>query len=345
MGPTLAPVRHLTVLLGAVATLALPTFAPAATPSPSGWSNLFRVAQDGRRLVELAPESDYYRRLAGSPAGDEFAFTTADGLWITNGRPGAARLISADGDNPDGTGVQELAWSGNGRRVVLGACVNTAIQCVPNVIVVDVATGRRTTFPFAADSPSLSGDGQKVLVRIQRTGFTVLATPDGHILRRFDGVEDARFAPRGHLVAYSNPRHQLCLMHDDGRRRRCSRSQGLRPIWSADGSTIAFQMIVSDGAAWRVAVMKTKGNLRPQPVTAEEGWGGGPMPRNTYSLSRDGRVLATSISRDMRCLHVVSKGRNRCVRQPGAGPCAASETAFTRNGEIVFSSVCVGYRS
>jgi hypothetical protein len=322
--------RRVTVLLMSV--LALPTLAVAATPTPSAWTDFFRVSPNGAGLIAIAPESDGVGRLAGSPSGNAVAFTTNAGLWVTSGTRRSARLLS-----PSGAGVRELTWSGNGRRIAFAACDGPP-PCDARISIVDVGTGSKTTLPFFGESLSLSGDGNRIVVRPQASNSAVLATATGRVIRRLVGVADARFAPRGRLLAYTDAVHRLCLMREDGRQKRCSRSTGFHPVWSGDGSTIAFQKMVSDGAFWRFALMSTR-TLVARPVGPEgtwpdaDGW-------NAFSLSHDGRMIAAG----GQCVEIVTIRGKRCLTAQ-AGPCSASETGFLRSGQVAFSSVCVGYRS
>jgi len=336
--PTLTPVRCLQSLLGSLAVawaLVLPAGVAAETPSPQLTSTVNRVSLATGEVVPLAPDTDVNERVAGAPAGGRVAFTTADGLWLSNGSPGSARLLSStDGTTTSESGTRELAWSGDGRRLAIGTCVWTPPDgiCTFRVSVLEISSGRRFTLPFSATSPSLSPRGRRILAYQQPDGPMVLATVSGQILRRFGpDLSEMRFAPRGRLIAYRNTFGLMCVMRDDGKNRRCFGRQGRSPAWSADGSKLAFEA-TSNWADFRIAVANVRSTRLAHLVTRPD------VSSSDISWSPDGRTLAFG----GQCLHVTAHGHTRCAVPP-AGACDMYGTAFLLRSRVVFSAACLGF--
>jgi WD40 repeat protein len=320
--------------------LALPASGAATTPSPVATSALLRVTAHGKSPVPVAPIGDQYRRMAGSPDGRQIAFTTPEGLWITNGDRSSNRMISPDGTAVDNTGTQEIAWSGNGRRLAIGTCVGDRGSCVRRVAVIDVQSGRKTALPFEAESPSLSQDGSQIAVLDESTRTVVVTTPNGRILARLGHIQDARFSPREQLIAYVNASGEVCLTRSTGERRRCLGVRGSKPVWSPNGTRLAFQTTGSAGFYWRIALAKTgeQRSIRRVParfsLPPDMAWTGG---NAGVSWSPNGRLLAYGGDR----LHVLEGRISRTFSL--AAPCYVSGTAFTRGNSIVFSAVCLNW--
>jgi hypothetical protein len=145
-------------VVGSVAlALVFPATVLAQTPSPTLTSSVNRVSLATGDVVQLAPDTDVNERIAATPTGGRVAYTTADALWLSDGSPESARLLSAaDGTTSSEAGTRELAWSGDGRRLAIGSCVVVEGICAMRVSVIEISTGRRFTLPFSATSPSLS---------------------------------------------------------------------------------------------------------------------------------------------------------------------------------------------
>jgi WD40-like Beta Propeller Repeat len=322
--------------LGSIAlALLLPAAVWAQTPSPQLTSTVNEVSLATGDVVPLAPDTDVNARITGTPRGGRVAFTTAEGLWLSNGSPGSARLLSAADDTTSSeSGTRELAWSGDGRRLAIGTCVWTPPNgtCTLRVSVLDIPTGRRFTLPFPATSPSLSSDGRRILVERQPDGPTVLARVNGRIIRRFDSdVGDMHFAPHGRLIAYRNRFGLMCVMRDDAKKQRCFGRQGRAPAWSADGSKLAFEA-TSNWADFRIAVANVRISRVARFVTRPD------VSSSDISWSPDGRRLAFGGM----CLHVVARGRTRCAVPP-QGACEMNGTAFLRRSRVVFTLACLGF--
>jgi WD40-like Beta Propeller Repeat len=323
-------------VLGSIAlVLLLPAATLAATPSPQLTSTVNQVSLATGHVVPLAPDTDVNERIAGTPGGGRVAFTTAEGLWLSNGSRASARLLSAaDGTTSSESGTRELAWSGDGRRLAIGTCVWTPPNgtCTLRVSVLEISTGRRFTLPFPATSPSLSPDGLRILVAREPDGPVVLATVNGQIVRRFDSdIGDMHFAPRGRLIAYRNSFGLVCVMRDDEKKRRCFGRQGRAPSWSADGSKLAFEA-TSNWADFRIAIAHVRTSHVAPLVTRPD------VSSSDISWSPDGRQLAFGGT----CLHVTAGGRTRCAVRP-QGACDMQGTAFLRRNQVVFTLACLGF--
>jgi WD40-like Beta Propeller Repeat len=322
--------------LGSIAlALLLPVTVSAQTPSPQLTSTVNRVSLASGDVVPLAPDMDVNERIAGTPAGGRVAFTTADGLWLSDGSPGSARLLSAaDGTTASELGTRELAWSGDGRRLAIGTCAWTPPNgdCTFRVSVFEISTGRRFLLPFSATLPSLSPNGRRILVLEQPDGPMVLATVAGRIRRRFDpNIADMHFAPRGRLIAYRNTFGLMCVMRDDGKNRRCFGRQGRVPAWSADGSKLAFEA-TSNWADFRIAVANVRTSRVARLVTRPD------VSGSDISWSPDGRALAFG----GQCLHVTAGDHTRCAVPP-QGACDMYGSAFLRRSRVVFTLRCLGF--
>jgi hypothetical protein len=163
----------------------------------------------------------------------------------------------------------------------------------------------------------------------------VIATLEGRLLVRLGQAEQVRFAPRGRLLAYVNRLGWVCIMRDDGKQRRCL-AAGTRPVWSPEATKLAFQASPDFGFDWRFALANVTGRPRVHPVSpwfqfpanlAETDRNGG------LSWSPNGRLLAYGGGE----LHVVP---GRTLPPVGNGFCSVVSTAFTRAGEILYSSKC-----
>lgn len=320
---------HYPLPLVGLAALALSASGSAATPSPPPpTSELIRVSVDGGRTALVARPVD---EVAGSTDGLRIAFTNTDGLWVTNGDSASNRRVLSDHDR-----VGHLAWSGDGRRLAAQGCADEPTStCVPRVSVVDVRTSTMATLPFAAASPSLSPTGERIAVVVHPRGPTVIATIAGRVLVRLGRLEDVRFAPRGHLLAFVSPSGRACVMRDDGKQRRCL-ARGARPVWSPRATALAFLASRNAGFEWRFAVVNVFGSPR---VRAVSPWFQFPFDMTGLnrsaglSWSPSGRRLAFGHG----LLHVVP---GTTLEPFGTGVCGARDTAFTASEEILYASVC-----
>jgi hypothetical protein len=139
------------------------------------------------------------------------------------------------------------------------------------------------------------------------------------------------------MLAYVNQRGLVCVMRDNGTRRRCL-APGTRPVWSPDATKLAFQASPNFGFDWRFVVAHVKGLPR---IHAVSRWYGFPpdaarTDRNGgLSWSPSGRVLAYGAGD----LHIVP---GRTLPPVGVGVfCSALNTAFTRAGQILYTSECL----
>lgn len=151
-------------------------------------------------------------------------------------------------------------------------------------------------------------------------------------MRRFaPTLGDMHFAPRGRLIAYRNTFGLMCVMRDDGKRRRCFGRQGRAPAWSADGAKLAFEA-TTNWADFRIAVANVRTSRPARLVTRPD------VSSSDISWSPNGWALAFGGE----CMHVNAGGHTRCVVGNSPG-CDVYGTAFLRRSRVVFALACLAF--
>lgn len=174
----------------------------------------------------------------------------------------------------------------------------------------------------------------------ESTRAVFVVAPSGRVLARLGHIEDVRFSPREQLIAFVNASGEVCVMRSTGKRRRCLGVNGSKPVWSPDGTRLAFQTTGSAGFYWRIAIAKVgePRSIRLVPprfgLPPDMAWTGGGA---AVSWSPNGRLLAYGGDR----LHVLEGRMSRTF--PLGARCYVSGTAFTRGNSIVFSAVCLSW--
>jgi Tol biopolymer transport system component len=214
------------------------------------------------------------RNLSRSPANDREAVLAPDGRTIAflsdrSGRD-AVWSMRADGRalrrlSPTYASLAHLQWSPSGRALLYSV---TRPDGSGTLMLLDLARRATTRLLSRALTSEFSPDGREIAVsRLDNKLRSSVAVIDvtGHVLWRADGFLP-KWSHRGEL-AVTRP-GQIALYSSAGRLQ--SRVPGSDPLWSPDGTTLAFTraaglFILSGGTA--KAVLAAHGPNLPAPVS------------------------------------------------------------------------------
>lgn len=223
---------------------------------------------------------------AWSPAADQLAFST--------GRSGLAELVLFDPSTGERTsvttveGISALSWSPDGTAIAIA---------VPSagVSIIDLATGRSTSIARIGTVEdhdlSWSPDGRRLV--LASDGSIIVVSADGSDRRVLvdhgeeTGQASPAWSPDGTRIAYlgkSGPGRraspEVWVIGADGSdatrlfHRECCPGDGSGPVWSPDGSRLAFWIyeIVPFGSQ---LVVNADGTGSPEQVddVVVDGWG------------------------------------------------------------------------
>jgi Tol biopolymer transport system component len=241
-------------------------------PRPDGWPPLTAIAwsPDGFRIASTAGDS-YSLSVSGADGGGSRTLIPeakpgASGLgpyasepaWSPDGKQlafasGSIQIINADGtgrravttaDPHSTTQAQQPAWSPDGKRIAYSAGFDTI-----EVVNVD-GTGQRTVtaqHDFRLSSPAWSPDGQHLVFAADGgyygTWLGIIA-PDGSGLRRVAahcGGTNPVWSPDGTTIAFEDF-YGINISNADGshRTRVPNTWYGHEPTWSSDGHRLLF---------------------------------------------------------------------------------------------------------
>ena len=214
--------------------------------SPDGSRIAFSSTRDGNAFelyVMNADGSEQTRLTRGgvapssfvwSPDGTRIAFGRADGLFVANADGSGERRLT-DAGGPDATGVpiydHPHAWSPDGSTILFGTTRHqkwagnletmTAEMAIPELYTINAGGGREarlTENRLGEHLASWSPDGREILF----VGFRL-----GPPIRPGSSVHNGEYG--------------LYLMTAEGKKLRKIADSGFGdPVWSPDGSTIAF---------------------------------------------------------------------------------------------------------
>ena len=238
------------------------------TPRLSGTLLLPLLVNGQPRLHRLDVASGELEQVDGSES-----LTAMSPVWSPDGQKvayvGVNNMVNGEADlriyvmDVDGVEARLLTsgpresdpqWSPDNKQIVFVRSINF----LSALFIVDVATGEeRQLTDFTNDiEPDWSPDGQRIVFTTSRDGFQELYTmsPDGGDIKRLtknENINDlnAAFSPDGTLIAYmtnysvGDGTAEIWLMNRDGsnpQRLTDNRRDDLYPVWSPDGSKIAF---------------------------------------------------------------------------------------------------------
>jgi Tol biopolymer transport system component len=237
------------------------------TSDRTGTSHLFRVRDDGSRVVNLTPSAE---ACCGdwSPDGSRIAFSAEPGISVMN----------EDGSDPVALGVSggSVRWSPDGQKLLFtsGGTFGT-----DGTIQVMNADGSGVTGLTTGRSPDWSPDGASIT--FQRTGPCVVdicgadvyvMAADGSQVRKLTSSQGAfaffglpAWSPDGGKIAYRVTAFfggsGVYVMNPDGSGKApITAIGGLgRPVWSPDGSAIAVAAFTADGGSTELTVIPSSG--------------------------------------------------------------------------------------
>jgi TolB protein len=239
------------------------------TSDRTGTSHLFRVRDDGSRLVDLTPAAEACCA-DWSPDGTRIVFTRGAEISVMN----------QDGSGSVGLGVSGggTRWSPDGHKLLF---TSGGTFTTDGTIQVMNPDGSGVTALTTGRSPDWSPDGGRIV--FQRTGPCVadicgadiyVMAADGSQLRKltnsqgaFDSFGLPAWSPDGGKIAYRRTAFfggsGLYVMNPDGSdNARLTEMGGLgRPVWSPDGSAIAFAGFTADGGSTELMVMSSTGGV------------------------------------------------------------------------------------
>jgi len=191
---------------------------------------------------------------------------------------GDARLALA-AQTSDGGCVcnSHLAWSPDGTRIAF-----TNWRSGRDEIYVVNADGTGERRLGSGDSPDWSPDGTKIVFERQRganPSEIVVVNANGTGERVLGSGFDARWSPKRSEIAFDDP-YKIHVVNADGSGDRTlaggdrepNNRVPLRPVWSPDGSWLAFA-----GRAWHISVVNRDGSRlrtfgRPTPAALSVTW-------------------------------------------------------------------------
>jgi Tol biopolymer transport system component len=239
------------------------------TSDRTGISSLYRVQDDGSKLVDLTPS-------VGGCCGD----WSPDGTRIVLPRFPGISIVSEDGSHPVSLGVSggEPRWSPDGRKILFAS--SSAAFGIDGEIRVMNTDGSGVTTLTTGRSPDWSPDGTRIV--FERTGSCLfdicpadiyVMHADGSLVQRLThtGVPWGYFghpawSPDGRKIAYRGNRFgngPLYTMNPDGSGHAQITATGGtgRPVWSPDGSALAVAVLSDADGSTELMVIPSSGGL------------------------------------------------------------------------------------
>ena len=218
---------------------------------PSGGAPRVMARTAGGRVLVVDPATGTELVVAGDGTeawnGDA---VSPDGAWLAVGTRAGLRLIDlANGGSAslvlgDGIGVQDVAWTQDGARLLL-TDVGGGLRFFDRRT--GTVTGRLGTIDSGYRAPALSPDGRWAAASVADGRIVVWSLPEGtqsHVLSgHTDAVDVLRFSPDGTRL-FSAGADRLVCVWDTARGRLLARFEAHRNriwdgAWSPDGTRVA----------------------------------------------------------------------------------------------------------
>jgi len=200
------------------------------------------------------------------------------GLWLADGRGVILRELSTAGL----VAVSQIEWSPDGASILVTSLVGA--KAAPAIVPTDGSAAHIVALDMPAESPIWLPNGEILFRGVQSTGFGLFAIrPDGTVPRTVvpaKGTQefDALFyapSPDGSAIAYqwretSAAKQRIYVVPTAGGTPRGITSvESVGPIWSPDGTWIAFWSV--DGT-YVVRADGTAPERRLMPMTGAKRW-------------------------------------------------------------------------
>ncbi|HEX8456399.1 MAG TPA: M12 family metallo-peptidase [Pyrinomonadaceae bacterium] len=244
--------------LNFVGTIRTPPPTPTPTPTPTpisglsgsiafvgrneqGLHNIQIVNADGSSLSSLTDDGLQNMSPAWSPDGSTLAFVRNNYVYLMNADGSGLRRLTNTSE-PESS----PAWSPDGSKLVL--------RKVWDFYLVSADGKTQTKLGPGGDEPSWSPDGRKIVYTIglynQNHIYVINADGTGWtpLTSGYAGYNSPEWSPDGTKILFVGPSStgsggaQIYLMNPDGTERQALTTPGanLEPVWSPDGSLIAF---------------------------------------------------------------------------------------------------------
>lgn len=200
---------------------------------------MYRARLDGTGLALLGSGGSPIL----SPDGRRIAFNRQDGLYVMDADGANTRRVAATGSAALYYALSSPTWSPDGHRLALASADEDHHWTV--VLSVDDATAP-VILPPSGSSLAWSPDGNEIAFDApDQAGGSAVWTmaPDGSDRRQLAHVSamvTLAWSPDGKQLALAGP-DGIAVMNADGSGlRKISSTHGDHPVWSPDGTAIAF---------------------------------------------------------------------------------------------------------
>lgn len=275
---------------GAALPLVLDFGVVFAARSTNDWYDLFLQWPDGEDAHNITNAAREYEELALSADGRRVAFVSNRSnreefpafwhLWTMAVDGGDLLKVTAE---PAGAGrLRELTWSPDGRRIALSRRFSfpSESRYYAGIYLVDLEDGRLTPLTNREGAngvtdvePAWSPDGDRIAFRRHDPSMAghhiLVADLEGRLTDLTPEAQDAsapRWDPRGTDILYAgDPGYDIHRAAIDGGpvARLTQQPANYDPVWSPDGSRIAFVSTRAGGGRHEILVMdRDGGDLR-----------------------------------------------------------------------------------